>query len=123
MVRPKENILVLVNVDKFLDRLKKDSPEFYIGVDTKIPSSQGRIKSSMDYIRNYVDDPKYINIKTGQRMNNNEVMFEPTEASMYNGKLGVTNGRHRMVALKNLGYTHTYIEIPQNQKNLFIDLA
>lgn len=120
---PNDNVLVLVNIDKFLSRFKKDSPEFYVGSETKNISSVGSIKSATDFINNYAEDPRYINHKTGQRMVGNEVMFVPTEASMYDGKLGITNGRHRMVALKNLGYTHAYIEVPQDQKNLFIDLA
>jgi hypothetical protein len=28
-----------------------------------------------------------------------------------------------MVALKNLGFTHAYIEVPKEQKDLFNDLA
>lgn len=120
---PNDNVLVLVNIDKFLSRFKKDSPELYVGSETKNISSVGSIKSATDFINNYAEDPRYINHKTGQRMVGNEVMFVPTEASMYNGKLGITNGRHRMVALKNLGYTYAYIEVPQDQKNLFIDLA
>ena len=118
MVRPGSNVLVLVSVDKFLTRLKKDDPDFYIGSDTKIKSSQERIKKSMDYITNYADNPKMFHPKTGERWDY-DVMFEPTESTIYKNKLGVSNGRHRMVALKNLGYTHAYVEVPKEQENLF----
>lgn len=122
MVRPGFNILTLVNIDKFLSRLKNDDPYFYIGSDTKIKTSQERIKKSMEYITNYSENPKMFHPKTGERWNY-DVMFEPTEASMFENKLGVVNGRHRMVALKNLGYTHAYIEVPKEQENQFKTLA
>ena len=122
MVYPNEDALVLINIDKFLNRLKNDDPDFYIDSDTNVASSQARIKKSMDYITNYGDDPRMLHPKTGERWHY-EVMLEPTEVSIYNGKLGVRNGRHRMVALKNLGYTHAYIEVPQDQKDLFSSLA
>lgn len=123
MVYPGEDTLVLVNIDKFLTRLKNDDPDFYVGVDTKVKSSQERIKKSMDYITNYGENPKMLHPKTGERWDNYDVMFEPTEASIYNGKIGIRNGRHRMVALKNLGFTHAYIEVPKEQKDLFTSLA
>lgn len=122
MVRPGSNVLTLVNVEKFLSRLKKDDPYFYIGADTKVKTSQERIKKSMEYITNYSENPKMFHPKTGERWSY-DVMLEPTEASMYENKLGVVNGRHRMVALKNLGYTHAYIEVPKEQENLFKELA
>ena len=122
MIYPGEDILILVDIDKFLNRLKNDDPDFYISSDTKSLSSQERIKKSMDYVTNYSDDPRIFHPKTGERWNY-EVMLEPTEAGFYNDKLGVRNGRHRMVALKNLGYTHAYIEVPQDQKDLFKILA
>jgi len=122
MVYPNEDTLVLVNIDKFMDRLKKDDPDFYIGTDTKSPSSLERIKKSTDYITNYGEDPRIFHPKTGERWNY-DVMLEPTEDGFYNDKLGVRNGRHRMVALKKLGYTHAFIEVPQDQKNLFNILA
>ena len=122
MVYPNEDVLVLVSVDKFLNRLKNDDPDFYIDSDTNVASSQARIKKSMDYITNYSEDPRMYHPKTGDRWDY-EIMLEPTEASIYDGKLGVRNGRHRMVALKKLGYTHAYIEVPQDQKDLFNNLA
>lgn len=122
MVYPNTDTLVLVNINKFLDRVKVDDPDFYIGTDTKVASSQERIKKSMDYITNYSDDSRMLHPKTGQRWDY-EIMFEPTEAGIHNGKLGIRNGRHRMIALKNLGYTHAFIEVPQDQKDLFNSLV
>lgn len=122
MVRPNSNVLVLVNIDKFLSRLKKDDPYFYIDPETKIKSSQERIKKSMEYVSNYADNPKILHPKTGERWTY-DVMLEPTEASITDNKLGVVNGRHRMIALKNLGYTHGFIEVPKEQESLFNSLS
>ncbi len=121
MVRPGSNVLVLVNIDKFLSRLENDDPNFYVSPDTKIKSSQERIRKAMEYVTNYSENPKMFHPKTGERWAY-DIMFEPTQASIYNGKLGVINGRHRMVALKNLGYTHAYIEVPKEQVKLFKSL-
>lgn len=122
MVRPNSNVLVLVNIDKFMSRLKKDDPYFYIDPETKIKTSQERIKKSMEYVANYADNPKMLHPKTGERWTY-DVMLEPTEASITDGKLGVVNGRHRMIALKNLGYTHGFIEVPKEQESLFSSLG
>jgi hypothetical protein len=118
MVRPKSNTLVLVNIDKFLSRLKMEDPDYYIGVDTKVKISQERIRQSMDYVVKYADNPKIFHPKTGERWVY-DMMLEPTVAGIYDGKLGVTNGRHRMVALKKLNFTHAYIEVPKEQGELF----
>ena len=119
---PNEYFLVLVNIDKFLERFKNDSPEYFVGDDTTQPFSINRIEKSIDYVTKYGDDNRWINPKTSNR-DEYEVIFEPTLAGIYDGKMGVTDGRHRMVALKKLGYTHAYIEVPQDQKNLFSSLT
>lgn len=123
MVRPESNALVLLNIDKFLSRLKTDDPDFYIDANTKIKTSQERIKKSMDYITNYAENSKITHFKTIECLGCYDVMLEPTEAGIYNGKLGVINGRHRMVALKNLKFTHTYIEVPKEQIEFFKDFS
>jgi hypothetical protein len=121
MVYPGKNVMILVDVNKFLNRFKKDDSDFYIDMDTTIPFSVGRIEKAMDYIQKYSEDNRWINPKTNERMDY-EVMFEPTLASIYDGKIGITDGRHRIIAQKKLGYTHTYIEVPKEQKELFNDV-
>ena len=121
MIYPGKNTMILVNIDKFLNRYKKDDPDFYIDMNTTIPFSIGRIEKAMDYIQKYSEDNRWINPKTNERMDY-EVMFEPTLASIYDGKIGVIDGRHRIAAQKKLGYTHTYIEVPKEQKELFNDV-
>jgi hypothetical protein len=121
MVYPGKNVMILVDINKFLNRFKKDDSDFYIDMNTTIPFSIGRIEKAVDYIQKYSEDNRWINPKTNERMDY-EVMFEPTLASINNGKMGIIDGRHRVVAQKKLGYTHTYIEVPKEQKELFNDV-
>ena len=121
MVYPGKNVMILVDINKFLNRFKKDDSDFYIDMNTTIPFSIGRIEKAVDYIQKYSEDNRWINPKTNERMDY-EVMFEPTLASINDGKIGVIDGRHRVVAQKKLGYTHTYIEVPKEQKELFNDV-
>ena len=121
MVYPGKNVMLLVDINKFLNRFKKDDSDFYIDMNTTIPFSIGRIEKAVDYIQKYSEDNRWINPKTNERMDY-EVMFEPTLASINDGKMGIIDGRHRVVAQKKLGYTHTYIEVPKEQKELFNDI-
>jgi hypothetical protein len=121
MVYPGKNVMILVDINKFLNRFKKDDSDFYIDMNTTIPFSIGRIEKAVDYIQKYSEDNRWINPKTNERMDY-EVMFEPTLASINDGKMGIIDGRHRVVAQKKLGYTHTYIEVPKEQKELFNDV-
>jgi hypothetical protein len=121
MVYPGKNVMILVDINKFLNRFKKDDSDFYIDMNTTIPFSIGRIEKAVDYIQKYSEDNRWINPKTNERMDY-EVMFEPTLASINDGKIGIIDGRHRVVAQKKLGYTHTYIEVPKEQKELFNDV-
>jgi hypothetical protein len=121
MVYPGKNVMILVDINKFLNRFKKDDSDFYIDMNTTIPFSIGRIEKAVDYIQKYSEDNRWINPKTNERMDY-EVMFEPTLASVNDGKIGIIDGRHRVVAQKKLGYTHTYIEVPKEQKELFNDV-
>lgn len=121
MVYPGKNVMILVDINKFLNRFKKDDSDFYIDMNTTIPFSIGRIEKAVDYIQKYSEDNRWINPKTNERMDY-EVMFEPTLASINDGKIGIIDGRHRVVAQKKLGYTHTYIEVPKEQKELFNDI-
>jgi hypothetical protein len=121
MVYPGKNVMLLVDINKFLNRFKKDDSDFYIDMNTTIPFSIGRIEKAVDYIQKYSEDNRWINPKTNERMDY-EVMFEPTLASINDGKMGIIDGRHRVVAQKKLGYTHTYIEVPKEQKELFNDV-
>lgn len=97
---PEVNKLILVSVDSLVDRLSKDTPEFFVSPNTKSLTSLNRIQSCVEFLKN------------------NEVV-EPPFILFENGFMGVIDGRHRIAAAKKMGYTHLYIEVPRDQKNLF----
>lgn len=97
---PEVNKLILVNVDSLVDRLSKDTPEFFVSPNTKSVISLTRIQSCIEFL------------------NKNEVV-EPPFVLFEDGVIGVIDGRHRIAAAKKMGYTHLYIEVPRDQKNLF----
>lgn len=97
---PEVNKLVLVNVDSLIERLSRDTPEFFVSPNTKSVISLNRIESCVEFLKN------------------NKVV-EPPFILLENGCMGVVDGRHRIAAAKKMGYTHLYIEVPRDQKNLF----
>lgn len=100
---PGVNELVLVDVDILLARLKSDCPEFFVSPDTKNEISLRRIDSCINY------------------MTENKIVTSPLLFSE-NGLIGVIDGRHRIIAAKKMGYQHICVEVPQDQKKLFLNL-
>jgi hypothetical protein len=102
------NELVLVDINLLLTRLKVDSPEYFIGVDTKNEGSVKRVKDAISFIKRNEYRKNY---------------FEPALLGFDFDKIGVVDGRHRIVAAKKMGYTHIYVEVPQEYKKIFVDLV
>lgn len=98
------NELILVKVDSLLTKLKIDSPEYFVGADTKNLSSVSRIKEVIKFTKKNLYRKDY---------------FEPVLMGSEFDKMGVLDGRHRIAAAKKMGYTHLYIEVPRDQKNIF----
>ena len=115
------DILIKVDIQKILDRHKIDSPTFYIDVENLNPLSRERIRKAKEFWMNYSTDQRYIDYRTGERKKE-LVTFEPSICGIYNGKLSFQDGRHRIIAMKELGYDEAVIEIPKNQKDLFKNL-
>jgi hypothetical protein len=99
-----DNELVLVNIDSLLNRLKSDSPEYFVAPDTKNFVSIKRIEEATNFIKNNQHRKNY---------------FEPTLLGFECDKMGVVDGRHRIIAAKKMGYTHVYVEVPQEYKKIF----
>ena len=97
---PEVNQLILIDLNKLLSRLKIDCPEFFISPETKNVSSLSRIQNCISFLKT----SDYI---------------EPPLLSTENFSIGVIDGRHRIAAAKKMGYTHLYIEVPRDQKELF----
>ena len=107
LIEPESNQLILVEIGLLLTCLKNDSPEYFVGLETKNPSSIQRNKEAMDFIKRNEYRKHY---------------FEPTLLGFETNKIGVLDGRHRIVAAKKMGYTHIFVEVPQCYKNLFNSL-
>ena len=112
------NELIKVNTNKLISKFKSDSPDFYISPNSMSKSDNERIKTSIDFINNYNTDSRFLNKKTGNRNPDLIMKFEAPIIYFHNGKLGVKDGRHRIIAMKLAGYDEMYIEVPKEQINL-----
>ena len=119
MQYPNRNKIIFVSTDKLLERLGKDDPNY--DIQNEKNRIGNRLEKAKDFLQKYVTDNRYINPKTGERTNTN-VSFETSVVGIYDGKLGFTDGRHRVLAAKELGYKEVAIEIPTDQEQLFNDL-
>lgn len=97
---PEVNQLILIDLNKLLNKLKIDCPEFFISPETKNEASLLRIQNCVSFLKNSDSG-------------------EPPLLSTENYLIGVIDGRHRIAAAKKMGYTHLYIEVPRDQKELF----
>jgi hypothetical protein len=113
---PKQNKLVFLNADKLLKRHTKDNPS----MDITIKENQigNRVSDSKEYIANYLNDSRFINPRTKER-GKSKVTFEPSIASLNDGKLSFVDGRHRILAAKEMGFEMVAVEVPKNQVSEF----
>jgi hypothetical protein len=50
------------------------------------------------------------------------MQFEAPLVNINNNRLGFSDGRHRVISMKELGYDDVIIEVPKNQIHLFDEL-
>jgi len=113
MRRPDKNEIVFVSVDALLEKHAKDQPSY----DIQKPENRikGRVEKAKEYIKNYIKDQRAIDPKTGERMKT-KVSFEPSVVDIGNdGKISFEDGRHRVLAAKQLGLTEVPIEVPREK--------
>jgi len=120
---PSKNTIIKLNIDKVLKRIQTDDPNYAI-TSRNSPNiiSQSRIDNAKDYWINYGEDQRWINPKLNKRTGLPVMKFNPSIISIYDNKLGFTDGRHRLIAMKELGYKYAMYEIPKNQIKLFNEL-
>lgn len=114
---PKTHEVVFVDPSKVLERLAKDDPNY--DVQNKKNQIGNRVQKAKDFILNYAKDRRWINHKTGVRSESTNAIFEPSIAQINNGKISFEDGRHRILAAKELGITKVAIEVPKEQVNQF----
>ena len=115
-LRRSNDILIFVDVDKLLKKHSEDQPNF--DIIKKENQIGNRLEKDKEFIKNYKNDDRFINQKTGERTNY-KVRFEPSVVSINNDKLSFEDGRHRVLAAKEMGLKKVAIEIQKNQIELF----
>ena len=115
---PKKNTLVYVSPEKLLKRAAIDNPSF--DITNKENQIGSRLEKAKQFLINYVNDTRYINPVNKERKSYH-VTFEPSIVYLYNDKIGFEDGRHRVLAAKELGLSVVGIEVPKSQKKYFED--
>lgn len=95
-LRHDNDILITVNINKLMAKFKKDKPEYY--VERGNENDLGRIDRFKEHIKKVFKNPS---------------KHELSAPLVYfvNGKLNVSDGRHRIAAWKEMGYDKITIEI------------
>jgi hypothetical protein len=115
MRRPDKNEIIFVSADALLKQHAKDQPSYDIqNIENRI---KGRVEKAKKFLQDYLKDQRAINPKTGERMKT-KVSFEPSLVDVLdNGRISFEDGRHRVLAAKELGISEVPIEVPkQNAK-------
>lgn len=113
MRRPEKNEVIFVSVDALLQKHAADQPSY--DVQKEGNRIKGRVEKAKEFIKNYIKDQRAINPKTGERMNT-KVSFEPSVVDIdANGKISFEDGRHRVLAAKEMGLTEVPIEVPKER--------
>lgn len=102
-----DTVLILVNVDKLMKRLKKDNPDFYVDPNTDLKYHKNKIVKAMEFFKK--------NVIEGGTIEG----YHPPFITFSDKKLGVVEGRHRLAAIYNLGFVDTYIEVLESQVERF----
>lgn len=116
---PKRNALVYVSPSKILARHGQDAPDF--DVRDKKNQIGNRVERAKNFIRTYAEDQTPVNPATGERLSKlGTITFEPSIASLTRGKVGFTDGRHRILAAQELGLAAVPLEVPKDQAPYFV---
>ena len=118
-LRRSNDILLFVDIDKLLEIHSKDQPNY--DVLKKENQIGNRIEKAKQFIENYIHDDRFISPKTGERTNT-KVRFEPSIVYINDNKLSFEDGRHRVLAAKEMGLKKVAIEIRKDQLDLFKEL-
>ena len=109
---------IIVNIEKLLKQHVLDNPSYAFN-NREGADHPGRIEAAKQFWLDYCNDDRFIDFKTGDRNEYSKVYFEAPLVSIDYGKLGFSDGRHRVIAMKEIGYKNIIIEIPKEQIELF----
>ena len=108
--------LLFVDIDTLLKIHSEDQPNY--DILKKENQIGNRVEKAKEFIKNYINDDRIIIPKTGKRTNI-KVRFEPSIVYIFNDKLSFEDGRHRVLAAKEMGLKKVAIEISKDQIDLF----
>jgi DNA polymerase III sliding clamp (beta) subunit (PCNA family) len=111
-----QNIIAYVNPKELLDRHIIDEPDFAITIQRN--QIGNRVEKAKKYLENYLNNPKLIDDRTGERTNY-DARFNASVVGIYDGILSFTDGRHRVLSAYLLGLKFVPISIPKNQIQIF----
>lgn len=98
-----------IDLPKFMEYFKKNSPEWYVKRNNK-----NEVKGRIDRFDKFISEK------------NKDVFpaefYFLIDNRTFSLKLIIVNGRHRLAWLLENGYTEAVIGVPKNQKNLFTEL-
>jgi len=104
--RPSTNVMIEVDLNKLLQSNKESDPSHH--VERGNENDLGRIDGAKEF---WVTNSK-----------NQDVDFIPTEVSRDYDSTAISNGRHRLQAMKELGYKKTVISVPKDSTEKFNDI-
>ena len=119
--RHNDSVLIKLNINKVLNRFNNDYKEKAItNRKSKNIISQSRIDNSKEYWINYSKNQRWINPSNKRRSIFPDMTFYASIIYFDNkNKLDFEDGRHRLIALKELNYKNAMFEVPKNQIKLF----
>lgn len=103
-LRSSDNCFIVVEIDELLQAHEEDSPGYEINYQGH-PNDLGRIPRAKRYLEAYFSTPLP------------ELTLEASYVYVYAGRLSFTDGRHRLIALKELGATRAVIEVTKDNRS------
>lgn len=122
--RREGNVVVYVSPDKVLAAHAKENPKW--AITNKENQIGNRVEKAKQYLSDFLTDRRPIDPKTGERIEGEEMPFEASMAMrLPSGKgyqLHFEDGRHRILAAKEMGIREVPIEVPASQAAQFEEL-
>lgn len=111
------NKIIFLDPDKLLTQHTIDDPDF--AIINKKNQIGNRVEKAKEFLLKYLHDDSWEHPVSKKRSPSTKVTFEPSIAHIYDDKLSFTDGRHRILAAKELGLKLVPVEVPKDQVELF----
>jgi hypothetical protein len=118
--RSKFNVVVLASPNKIFDRLAKDNPHLNIRDDESLRIGD-RLEKAKRYLINWGTDTQYVKMYGPAEFVPTQVYFDTNDDGS-NPRLGIEDGRHRLLAALKLGLDEFPIEVSQKDTEYLEDI-